>query len=289
MSKSLDERAGEARKAGEQVPGQVANAAHAEILAAERTKARRHKLFVISARAGIIVVGLALWELVSGRLFREFWISKPSLVFDRLVTWASSDVLARNLFATLQEAILGFLIGATVGLFVGVLLGRAKALAEVTHPFIVALNSLPKLALAPLFILWLGIGLTMKVVLAATIVFFLVFSSTYSGVRSVEQNLIDVARTMGARRNHILRKIVIPSALLWVFSGLRVSIPYSLIGAVVGEIFASNLGIGYLIQRASSQFDTAGVFAGLVILTVVATALNWILSRVENFVLRWQM
>ena len=225
---------------------------------------------------------IALWEYASGTWIRSFYLSKPSLIGARLWEWIVSGELWFHLQATLEETLLGFLFGALSGFTAGLLLGRSPFLARVFQPFLVAINSLPKVALAPLFILWLGIGLVMKVVLSVVIVFFLVFYNTFTGVRSVDPDLINIVRTMGATRRHVVLKVMIPSALLWVFTGLRISIPYALIGAVVGEIFASNRGIGYLINWSASQFDTAGVFAGLVVLTVFAAGFSAILNRVER-------
>ena len=170
----------------------------------------------------------------------------------------------------------------------GLSLGRSKLLADIFRPFIVAFNALPKIALAPLFILWFGIGLQMKVILASVIVFFLVFYNTYTGASNVEKEIIEIVRTMGGTRRHILLKVVIPSALLWVFTGLRISVPYALIGAVIGEIFASNAGIGYLVQASASQFDTTGVFAGLAVLAILASLFNIVLERAERISSRWR-
>jgi len=241
-----------------------------------------------TARITIVVGLLLLWELASGRWIRPVYVSKPSLVAERLWHWIESGEIWMHLAATLHEAILGFLIGALAGMAVGLLLGRNEFLARVLGPFIVVLNSLPKVALAPLFILWFGIGLTMKVVLTVVIVFFLVFYNTFMGVRDVDEDLVNIIKTMGASRLQILRKVIIPSALLWVSTGLRISIPYALIGAVVGEIFASNRGIGYLIQSSGAQFDTAGVFAGLILLVIVSASFSALLTRIEKSLFRWR-
>lgn len=225
---------------------------------------------------------LGLWEYASGTWVRPFYISKPSLILDRLWGWIASGELWMHLAVTLQETLLGFFFGALAGFAAGLALGRSPFAARVLGPFIVAVNALPKVALAPLFILWFGIGLLMKVVLAVVIVFFLVFYNTFTGVQSVDGDLIAIVRTMGATRRQVVMKVMIPSALLWVFTGLRISIPYALIGAVVGEVFASNAGIGYLINSSAAQFDTAGVFAGLLVLTVLASLFTWLLGWVER-------
>jgi NitT/TauT family transport system permease protein len=234
----------------------------------------------------ILAVLLGAWEYVSGRYVRLFYVSKPSLIAERIWGRVVLGDLWHDLAVTMEETLIGFFFGALTGFVAGLALGRSPFAARVFNPFIVAVNALPKVALAPLFILWFGIGLLMKVVLAVVIVFFLVFYNTFTRVQSVDPDLIDIVRTMGARRHHVVLKVMIPSALLWVFTALRISIPYALIGAVVGEVFASNAGIGYLINSSASQFDTAGVFAGLVILTMLAAGLTWLLGRIERSTLK---
>jgi NitT/TauT family transport system permease protein len=147
---------------------------------------------------------------------------------------------------------------------------------------------LPKVALAPLFIIWFGIGLEMKVILTAAIVFFIVFLNTFTGVREVSSELVAILRLMGAKERHLLTKVVIPSAIVWVFTGLRLSVPYALIGAVVGEIIASNRGLGYLVAHAAGQFDTAGTFAALLSIVILALVLNKIVVLAERRLMPWR-
>lgn len=241
-----------------------------------------------AVRLGLIVVTLALWEAASGRVIAEFWVSKPSVIGDRLLEWIRSGYLVLHLGITLQEMFWGFLVGAGAGILAGFVLGQNRFLGRLMGPLITAVYALPKIALAPLFVLWFGIGLQMKVALSATIVFFLVFWNTYAGVRDVDPELVDVLRVIGARRQHLVLKVVLPQALTWIYVGLKLSVPYALIGAVVGELIASNRGLGYVLQNSAGQFDTAGVFAALFVLMVISTALNEILDRSEASVLRWK-
>lgn len=240
------------------------------------------------ARLALLAVFVGGWELASGRIIDPFWVSAPSLVLERLWEWIASGMLWLHLGITLEESLAGFVSGAICGIGLGLLLGRHAFLARVLDPFILAIYSLPKVALAPLFILWFGIGLTPKVVMSGVIVFFLVFYNTYAGVREADQDLIDVVRLMRGRRMHVLRLVVIPSAMVWVFTGLRISVPYALIGAVVGEMMASNKGLGSLIEGSAGQFDTSGVFAALLVLTIISTLLNEGLNRMEAIVMRWK-
>ena len=262
----------------------------------ERISLRAQPVKLALVRLAVAIGLLVAWQVVAGRLVDKFWVSQPSEIWERLVEWTRpgksghllSGYLFHHMWITIQETIYGFLVGASSGMLLGFVLGRYLTLAKVVEPFILAVYSLPRLALAPLFILWFGIGLQMKVVLAAVIVFFMVFWNTYAGVKDVDADLVDVVRVMGARPRQVLLKVILPSAMTWVFVGLKVSIPYALVGAVVGEIVASNRGLGYIIQFSAGQFDTAGVFAALFVLMILATLLNEGLDRAEQHVLRWK-
>lgn len=239
-------------------------------------------------RVAIVVVGLSFWEAASGRLIKPFWISSPSAIWAQLAEWIATGDLWLHVRITLTETVAGFVLGACSGVAVGLALGLNKRLAAVLDPFIIAFYSLPKIALAPLFILWFGVGLASKIVMATFVVFFLVFYNTYAGTLAVEQELVDVLRLMGATRGQIVRKVILPSVLLWIFTGMKISVPYALIGAVVGEMMASNKGLGYLIQSAAGQYDTSGVFAALFVLMIIATGLHEMLKQSETLMLRWK-
>lgn len=245
-------------------------------------------LSVLGWRLAIVIVVLGAWQFSSGRLMKPFWISSPLLIWNQLAEWIATGELWANVEVTLIETVLGFAFGAIGGIAFGLALGLNRKLAAVLDPFIVAFYSLPKIALAPLFILWFGVGLTSKVVLATFVVFFLVFYNTYAGTLAVEAELVDVLRLMGARRSQIVRKVILPSALIWIFTGMKSSVPYALIGAVVGEMMASNKGLGYLIEAAAGQYDTGGVFAALFVLMIIATGLHELLKQSERFVMRWK-
>lgn len=246
------------------------------------------RLQITLMRLGLLAAILIGWELASGRLVAEFFISRPSAIFETLYNWVADGSLFYHAGITATEAFLGFVIGGAIGMAVGLLLGRSQFLAQLLDPFIMAFYSLPKVALAPLFILWIGIGMKMKIVLTAAIVFFLVFLNTYTGVRNVSRELIAILNLMGARERHVLTKVVLPSAVTWVFTGLRISVPYALIGAIVGELMASNRGLGALLVQAQGQFDTAGVFAALIAIMVLAFILNTAVKYAEIKVMPWK-
>lgn len=239
-------------------------------------------------RATFLAFVLLSWELSSGRLTSEFFISRPSLIADQFTDWLVNGTIFYHGAITLLEAVSGFLLGAMFGMAMGVWLGRAETTAEVLDPFIMMFYSLPKVALAPLFVLWFGIGIDMKILLTATIVFFLVFLNTYTGVRSVSRELIAILRLMGASQRHVLTKVVLPSAITWVFTGLRLSVPYALIGAIVGELIASNRGLGYLLANSAGQFDTTGVFAALIAIMIMAFFLNATVKGLELKAMPWR-
>lgn len=242
-------------------------------------------------RAGQLAVALAFvgfWQFASGRLVDPFFISSPLEVAQKVWKWIGDGTLVLHASYTLRAMAMGFLIGAFLGFSVGFALGRSDTAARIFDPFITAIYCLPKIALAPLFLLWFGIGIESKIAMSAAIVFFLVFLNTFAGVRAVERLHLDAVRIMGGGRFAELRYVVLPSAAAWVMTGLKVSVPYALIGAVVSELISSNRGVGFLIGQASGLFDTAGVFAGLVVLAAAGVFFNAALKAAERHLLRWR-
>jgi NitT/TauT family transport system permease protein len=256
----------------------------------DRTWWQRHGVTttVWLVRVLLVVAFLALWEIAADRWIDITFISKPSDIIERLGEWIGDGTLWSNSWITIQEIVYGFLLGAAAGAVAGFVLASLNFVYRVLDPFMMALYSIPKVALAPLFIVWFGIGMHMKVLLAAATVFFLVFLNTAAGVREVDRGLVDAVRLMGGNRWHIARKVVLPSSMTGVLTGLKVAIPYALIGAVIGELVASNRGLGYLINDAAAQFDTAGVFATLVVLSIIAGVLNVFVSLISKRVNRWK-
>lgn len=248
----------------------------------------RSALTVGLLRLCLLAVGLVLWQVVSETAGIQFFISEPTAIWHQLAGWVTSGYLFSNLGVTLEATVYGFAVGAAAGIVVGFVLGLVPLLGRLLDPFITAVYSLPKLALAPLFVLWFGIALEMKIVLTAVIVFFLVFWNTFTGVRETDQELVDVLRVMGARRGHMIRKVVLPGSLTYIYVGLKLAIPYALTGAVVGELIASNHGLGFILMSAAGAFNTAGIMAALVVLMIIAALLNMILNFTEGRVMRWK-
>ncbi len=248
----------------------------------------RRRWLVLGLRILVGVGFLAVWQYASGRWIDALLISSPEAVGLRLWRWTLDGTLWNNLSVTLEATALGFGIGCLFGFGLGLLFGRFQLLAEVFDPYITAFYSIPKIALAPLFIVWFGIGIESKVAVSAAIVFFVIFLNTYSGVREVEPLYVHTTKIMGGGELAVLRYVIIPSAASWVITGLKVSVPYALVGTVVGEFMSSNSGIGYLIATASGLFNTASVFAGIIVLALVGACINSGLNAIETKVLRWR-
>jgi NitT/TauT family transport system permease protein len=236
---------------------------------------------------GIVV--LALWQgLVSLKLLDPFFVSRPTAIGQRVVTWLAGGTLWPHLAVTLEEALLGLVVGAALGISLGFVLARSPLLAQIFDPYIKMLNAIPRVVLAPLFLLWFGLGIWSKVALAVTLVFFVMFFSTYQGVRDASRVLIDNVRMLGATERQLVRHVLVPSALTWIFASLHTSLGFAMVGAVVGEYLGSTRGLGYLISQAEGTFDTTGVFAGMTILAIVVVIVSAGVSRLERWLLRWK-
>ncbi|GHC67415.1 ABC transporter permease [Limoniibacter endophyticus] len=268
--------------------GTSAPASRSNALKAYEAGQVRRKQMVFLSQILFAAVFLSFWEWASGRIIDPFFVSSPSAVFGKLYAWTLSGELWTHLSITLYATALGFLIGAAIGFALGILFGKFAFLAEVMDPFITALYSIPKLALAPLFIIWFGIGIESKIAVSASIVFFVVFLNTYSGVREVNPLFINATKIMGASSWAVTRTVIIPSATAWVITGLKVSVPYALVGTVIGEFMSSNRGIGFIIAQATGLFDTNSVFAGIIILAFVGALINVGLKKTEAHLLRWK-
>ena len=236
------------------------------------------------------------------QVLQPFFISKPSAIWVRVLElgcfahdegfWACIESTRNNLWsatiATLRNTFWGFLVGVSTGVIVGLILGRSEFLAKVFEPFIVAFNSLPRIALVPLIVLVFGLGDASKVMTAWVIVFFLVFFNTYEGARSVDRDHVNVARLMGATDWQITRTVVVPSTMAWVFASLTPAISFSLIGVIVGEFIGAERGLGKIIIEAEATLESADMMVALFVLMAVGVALALGIRRVQAYLLRWQ-
>jgi NitT/TauT family transport system permease protein len=257
------------------------------------TRVGRHvRLTTLSVRVvqlALAVGLLGLWELaVATRRADRFFFSQPSAIGAQLASWFTSGFIYQHIGVTLLETLLGFALGTLVGLMVGFVLARSENLADIFEPAMAVLNAMPRVVLAPLFIIWLGLGLESKVALSALVVFIIVFYATFTGIREVDQNVIDNARVLGASDRQLTRHVLIPSALTWIFASLRVSVGFALVGAVVSEYLGANRGVGYLISFAQAMFQSTGVYAGLVVLMLMVLVINFFLRKIEDRFSAWK-
>ncbi len=240
-------------------------------------------------QAGLLLFLLLGWE-VSVRLgwVDAFFFSKPSDIALRIVEWFRTGEIYTHLWVTLLETLLAFVIGTVLGVVMGLWLALMPTASAVLDPFIKAMNSIPRVILAPIFTLWFGLGMASKVALGVTLVFFVAFFNTYQGIKEVNPVVLANARMLGASGSQLLKHVYLPSAASWIFSSLRTSIGFAVIGAVVGEYMGAAKGLGYLISQAEGVFDTTGVFAGMVVLAAFVVFLDWVVSRVEARLLVWR-
>ncbi|WP_243701414.1 MULTISPECIES: ABC transporter permease [Sodalis] len=235
-----------------------------------------------------ICVLLLLWEAAGTWLIDPFWSSRPSDICRRLWQMAGNGDLLRHVDATVSEAGLGLILGAVVGISLGLAMSRFTRTARVVEPLFMGLYSLPRVALAPLFVLWFGIGLSAKVMMAFSMVLFVFMLNVLEGIRSLESDHIDLLRTMRASRAYILRRVLLPAIVPWIAAAMRIAVGLAMVGAVVGELIGSNRGVGWYIENAAGQLDSTGVFTGIIILLILAMVANLIVTRIFHRLTEWR-
>ena len=251
-------------------------------------------------QAGLLVAVFAVWHLLTtpgllpNFMFENdrqaaFFFGEPVKVLGRIWTWffVNADIY-QHLWVTLLETALAFAIGTALGLACGLWLALSPMAGAIADPYIKALNSMPRVILAPIFAVWFGLGIGSKVALGVTLVFFIVFFNVYQGVKEVSPVVLANARMLGASQRQLLRHVYLPSATSWVFSSLHTSVGLAFVGAVVGEYLGSSRGVGYLILQAEGAFDINTVMAGILVLTAFALALDAGVGRIERRLMRWQ-
>jgi len=252
------------------------------------------RLALLGLQLLVAVVALGLWQLFStvpvfGKiLLPPFFFSNPIDVFGQVIAWFSSGVIWKHLFITLWESMLAFALGSLGGVMVGFWFARQPTVAAIFDPYVKMVNALPRVVLAPIFTLWLGLGIWSKVALGVTLVFFIVFFNVYQGVKEVSQTVLNNGRMLGMSERQLMRHVYWPSALSWMFSSLHTSVGFAVVGAVVGEYLGSAAGLGYLIQQAEGVFDVAGVFAGMFVLSIFVVLIDLAVTLVENRLLVWR-
>ncbi|MEY9860358.1 NitT/TauT family transport system permease protein [Catenulispora sp. GAS73] len=259
---------------------------------------RKRKLKIHAAQIGFAVVMLGGWQLFATNKWLgvdPFTYGKPTLIWDSLYAYFTKGDQATEfgsywlqIETTLREAGLGFLLGTAVGVVLGVLLGMNRFLAEVMDPYIKIFNSIPRIVLGEIFLVALGLGELPHLLLAAVLVFFVVFFNAFQGVREVDRNILANAKVLGAKRLAIVRHVILPSALTWIIASLHSAFGFALTGAIVGEVIGAQRGLGLVIATDQGKFDSNGVYATMLVIAVLALAAEWIITQVEHRLLSWR-
>jgi NitT/TauT family transport system permease protein len=252
------------------------------------------RLTLLALQLLVAVIAVTLWHVlttveIGGKvLLPPFFFSNPFDVAERIYTMFVSGMVWRHLWVTLLESTLAFVVGSAAGVIVGFWFARKPLVAAVFDPYVKMVNSLPRVVLAPIFTLWLGLGIWSKVALGVTLVFFIVFFNVYQGIKEVSPTVLANARMLGMSERQLVRHVYWPSALSWMFSSLHTSVGFAVVGAVVGEYLGSAAGLGYMIQQAEGVFDVAGVFAGMFVLAAFVIAIDVVVTLVEKRLLVWR-
>ena len=248
-----------------------------------------HKTKIRLFQLAVVVLMFGSWEgFGRAGVIDPFYFSMPSSIVARIWEWFTAGDIYTHLAITLAETILSFGIGTVMGISLGLWLGLSTLAAEVLDPFIKVFNAIPRILLAPIFVMWFGLGLTSKVALGATMVLFITFFNTYQGVREVNPVILANARLLKASRISLLRHVYVPSATSWILSSLRASVGMAVMGAIVAEYLGSSAGLGHLIAQAEGVFDATGVFSGIVVLSAFVIALDRSVDALEGKLLVWR-
>ena len=267
--------------------------AESAIADAARRRRRRRTTLVWVARALTLFLILGGWELFANKhVIDPFFYGQPSGIYRQIKDWVEHGTafgsLWLQIWVTLKEALLGFVYGVAGGVFFGVALGQVRFLADVLGPYIKVINAMPRIVLGSIFFVAFGLGTTSKVLLAAVLVFFVVFFNAFQGVREVDRNLVANARVLGASRWQVVRNVVLPSALVWIIASLHVAFGFSIIGAIVGEFLGAQKGLGLVIANSQNNFNPDGVFGAMVIIGVVALTAEALIAQLEHRLLAWR-
>jgi len=262
----------------------------ADVEAGARARALRvpATAWIMGGRLLIVIVLIAAWQLLSGRVVPAYLVSSPSAVAHRLVDLFKTGDVWSDVWITTEELVIGYVIGVVGGVVVGVLLGTSRIAAALVEPLLAALNSIPKIALAPLFLLWFGIGLGSKIAIAAMTVFFVMFYNVYMGMGTIPNGLVNTLQIMGASRQTMVRRLVLPQLTVPILAGLKAGVSFAMIGVVVGEFVAADKGLGYYVRNSTDLFDSPGVYAGIILLMLLVLIGVGLVTLLERRLLRWR-
>ena len=263
------------------------NDAQTDSAAAGKRSRRFDRLVISAAQIGILVLFLGAWQFGVTQSMLPYF-TRPTILAARLFELFGGPIIYHHIYVTLLEIAIGYVLGAGFGLFLGFVLGRSRFLSAILQPYIIGLYSIPKIALAPVFIVWLGLGMESKVAVVCLASFFLVFFNTYAGLLSINEELVRLARLMGATWPQTVVRVILPAAADQIFLGLRTAVPYAVIGAVIGEYIGADEGLGFFILYSSQMYDAASLFSGIIILVVIVFVANFGLSVLEGRVIRWR-
>jgi sulfonate transport system permease protein len=254
---------------------------------------RRRTIAVWAARAALFVAIVGGWQLFTEvKVVDKFFFGQPSGIVTQLRDWIDNGTqygsIWLQIWITMKEALLGLVYGVIAGIVMGVTLGMVPFLAQVVGPYIKVLNAIPRIVLGSIFVVALGLGTTSKVLLAAVLVFFVVFFNAFQGVREVDRSLIANARVLGASRLQIVRHVVLPSALTWIIASLHVAFGFAIIGAIVGEFLGAQKGLGLVISNSQNNFNPDGVFAAMLVIAIIALTAEGLIGALERRLLAWR-
>ncbi|MFF3658309.1 ABC transporter permease [Streptomyces olivochromogenes] len=261
--------------------------------AAAKRAARRRTALVWAGRIGLAAFIIGGWQaFTTWGIVDPFFFGQPSGIARRLVDLFQHGTefgsFYSNIWTTIQEALAGFALGAVAGVIFGVALGQSRFLADVLGPYIKVVNAIPRIVLGSIFIVAFGIGVLPKILLAAVLVFFIVFFNAFQGVREVDRNILANAKVLGASQTQIIRHVTVPSALTWIIASLHSAFGFAIVGALVGEVLGAQSGLGLVIKTAQNQFDPNGVFATMLVISVIVLGAEWLISKLEHRLLSWR-
>lgn len=272
---------------------QVKDGKQTSAAAAAKQAARRRVALVWAGRVGLAVFVVGGWQaFTTWGIVDKFFFGQPSGIWKRLIelfqNGTETGSFYANIWTTIEEALVGFAVGTLAGVILGVALGQSRFLSDVLGPYIKIVNAIPRIVLGSIFIVAFGIGLTPKILLAAVLVFFIVFFNAFQGVREVDRNVLANAKVLGASRLQITQHVIVPSALTWIIASLHSAFGFAIVGALVGEVLGAQKGLGLVIKTAQDQFDPNGVFATMLVIAVIVLGAEWLISKLEHRLLSWR-
>ncbi|MCX5055441.1 MULTISPECIES: ABC transporter permease [unclassified Streptomyces] len=261
--------------------------------AAAKSAVRRRIALVWAGRVGLAVFVLGGWQAFTAwGIVDKFFFGQPSGIAQRLVDLIRHGTefgsFYANIWTTLQEALAGFALGSVTGVIFGVALGQSRYLSDVLGPYIKMVNAIPRIVLGSIFIVAFGIGVLPKILLAAVLVFFIVFFNAFQGVREVDPNILANTKVLGASQMQITRHVIVPSALTWIIASLHSAFGFAIVGALVGEVLGAQSGLGLVIKTAQNNFDPNGVFATMLVISVIVLGAEWLIGKLEHRLLSWR-